>query len=155
MRLSDQPEPEASPLLGRIPPTPPGAPPTTGEVGSPSPHGDDVPARQMGLGKLVGISLIGMLGAVLLVGIPSTLLPFAVGASFGLLGARSPFITRLAMMALAASLIAALASAVLLGNGAFLGGLFRGLAVWLAIAPAVLTVVFYQWARWPHRRASA
>jgi hypothetical protein len=153
MRPSDQPEP--SPRFGRVPPAPPVAPPATGEAPRPDPPSGNAPARIVGLGKLVGISSVGVVGAVWFAGVASVLSALLAGAAFALLAARSDLIARPVVSALAASLVTALASTVLSGGGSVVGGLGRGLAVWFAIAPAVITAVIYVWARGLHRRRAS
>src|ERR1043166_1270189 len=92
MRPSDQPEP--SPRFGRVPPAPPVAPPATGEAPRPDPPSGNAPARIVGLGKLVGISSVGVVGAVWFAGVASVLSALLAGAAFALLAARSGFVAR-------------------------------------------------------------
>jgi len=153
MNPSDQ--PETGPLLGRIPPAPPGAPPTTGEGGRPDFPSEPPRARIVGLGKVIGLSLTALIVAVWFAGIGSVAPAFVAGAVVALSARHSILIARPIVLALVVSFIAALVSNILLG-GPLIGALLRGVGIWLAIVPAILTGVVYQWAiglHWP--RASA
>jgi hypothetical protein len=109
----------------------------------------------VGLGKVVGLSLIAPIVAVWLVGIASVAPAFVAGAAVALFARRSILVARPIVLALVVSFIVALVSNILLG-GSLIGALLRGAGIWFAIVPAILTAVVYQWAtgfHWP--RASA
>jgi hypothetical protein len=153
MRPSDQPEP--SPRLGRIPPAPPAAPPTTGEADGPDVPNGPPRARIGGLGKIVALGLMALLVGVWFAGIASVAPAFLAGAAVALFARRSIFVVRPIFLSLLVSFGAALVSNILLG-GPLLAALLRGLGVWLAIVPAIVTAVVYHWAVGLHwRRASA
>ena len=153
MHFSEQ--PETGPLLGRIPPAPPAAPPTTGETGWSDPLDSNAPLRILGLGKLIAISLAALLGATWFAGIAAVLLTFGAGAVVILFVPGSNRIAGRSLVALGTTFVAAILSTMLLTKHRFFAAIFLALMISLATAPAVMTLVVYQWARTIHRRASA
>src|SRR5260370_40169945 len=92
MRPSDQPEP--SPRLGRTPPAPPGAPPTTGEADGPDVPNGPPRARIGGLGKVVALGLMALLVAVWFAGIASVAPAFLAVAGVALFRRGALFLAR-------------------------------------------------------------
>ena len=151
---SDQPEP--SPRSSRVPPAPPAAPPTTGSAESPDAAGGwRGPARVVGLGKVALLSIISLAVAGWLLGFLSALLTFAAGAIAALTASRRRMIAGSLLSALIVTLGVALASSLVLQDTSWVGRVFRGLVLALAVTPAVVTLAIFHWARWAHSRASA